>query len=204
MRPDEIASGAPGLDAAAQSVLKHQLDIYRADAAALPLDAVAQAWQDSPDPLVIAAWLNQPLERVMRRLATLPAGIGPPRAGLVVCDASGAILRRRPLDGLTLPRGGAACPLWPLYQVLAQPQTPLRMRVRQAGRGAAVVEALAVAAQAAPAGFDRPALAQAHMLLLPDPGENGGSIRELGVSCRICPLADCVARREPSIIAEGF
>jgi predicted transcriptional regulator len=45
---------------------------------------------------------------------------------------------------------------------------------------------------------------QAHMLLLPDPGGAAEEVRALGVSCRICPIKDCVARREPSIIAEGF
>jgi len=81
---------------------------------------------------------------------------------------------------------------------------PLRARVRQVGRGGEVVDALAVAGLAAPTGFDRPALMQAHMLLLPDPGGAAEEVRALGVSCRICPIKDCVARREPSIIAEGF
>ncbi|MBS4009490.1 MAG: DUF2083 domain-containing protein, partial [Roseovarius sp.] len=34
--------------------------------------------------------------------------------------------------------------------------------------------------------------------------ETGGAVRPIGVSCRICPLADCAARREPSIVAEGM
>ncbi len=67
-----------------------------------------------------------------------------------------------------------------------------------------MVEALAVAGPEGPTGFDRPAPVRAHMLLLPDPGEVRGAVDEIGVSCRICPLATCVARREPSILAEGF
>lgn len=207
MRPDEIASGAPGLDAAAQNVLKHQLDIYRADAAALPLDAVAQAWQDSPDPLVIAAWLNQPLERVMRRLATLPAGIGPPRAGLVVCDASGAILRRRPLDGLTLPRGGAACPLWPLFEALVRPGRPLRAVARlpgaeeETGDGTGGVLCCTVATLMPTADWDAAPRVEAVMLMLPqDAAPQTLPERAVGPGCRLCPRRGCAARREPPLL----
>ncbi|SEL90868.1 hypothetical protein SAMN05443999_109132 [Roseovarius azorensis] len=192
------------MSGAAQHLVREVLLRYLEDARALPLNAFLARIGDlgmRPDRLAESAGVG--MAQVFRRLASLPeAAVGP--VGLVICDGSGTLIFRKPLEGFAAPRMAGACPLWPLYQVLAQPQAPLRMRVRQAGRGAAVVEACAVASQAGPAGFDRPALMQAHMLLLPDPGENGGSIRELGVSCRICPLAECRARREPSIIAEGF
>jgi predicted transcriptional regulator len=47
---------------------------------------------------------------------------------------------------------------------------------------------------------------EAHMLILPDAARPGGTPppREVGVSCRICPRATCPARREPSILADGF
>jgi hypothetical protein len=106
-----------------------------------------------------------------------------------------------------MPRIAGACTLWPLFQVLAQPQTPLRMRLKQVGRGTETVEALAVSAQVIAPSFERPALMQAHMLLLPDRPEadtESVPLREVGVNCRICSLASCVARREPSIISDGF
>jgi hypothetical protein len=44
-----------------------------------------------------------------------------------------------------------------------------------------------------------------HMLLLPDAdNDHGIPLRDVGSSCRICPLRDCPARREPSIIMDGF
>jgi predicted transcriptional regulator len=55
----------------------------------------------------------------------------------------------------------------------------------------------------APAGFDRPALAEAHMLILPD-SRSGGAALEVGPGCRVCPRENCEGRREPSILSEGF
>ena len=71
-------------------------------------------------------------------------------------------------------------------------------------RGEVNPNAMAVAAPAGPAGFDQPAPMRAHMLLCPDPGAAAGPVRNMGVSCRICPQRDCGARREASILSEGF
>jgi predicted transcriptional regulator len=147
------------------------------------------------------------LARVFRRLAALPPdSVGP--VGLAICDPSGTLVFRKPAPGFDMPRLAGACALWPLYQVMAQPNVPLRMRVRQTGRSDDPVLAMAVAATTGPAGFGRPALTRMHMLILPDPqgetGEQAGEVLDLGVSCRICPIQDCAARREPSILAEGF
>ncbi|WP_341214122.1 short-chain fatty acyl-CoA regulator family protein [uncultured Limimaricola sp.] len=201
MHPSEIAAGAPGLDAAAQTLMKHRLESYRADAAALPLDEVAKAWQDSAEPLAMAARLGQPLERVLRRLAALPAGIGPPRAGLVVCDAAGAILQRRPLDGLTLPRGGAACPLWPLFEALTQPGRPLRAVARLPGESADSVLCCAIATIIPGADWDAAPRIEAVMLMMPQGAEPSGlPERAVGPGCRLCPRRGCLARREPSLL----
>src|SRR6056297_4038580 len=188
----------------AQSLTREVLLRYLEDARALPLHPfLAQIGTVGLQPDRLAEATGAEMAHVFRRLATLPeAEVGP--VGLVICDASGTLVFRKPIDGFDMPRLAGACALWPLYQVMAQPQVPLRARVRQVGRGGEVVAALAVAGLAAPAGFDRPALMQAHMLLLPDPVGEAEQLRELGVSCRICPISDCVARREPSIIAEGF
>src|SRR6056297_2003496 len=195
---------AQAMSTPAQSLTREVLLRYLADARALPLGPFLARIRTiglHPDRLAEATGVD--LAQVFRRLAALPEDeVGP--VGLVICDASGTLVFRKPIDGFDMPRLAGACALWPLYQVMAQPQVPLRARVRQVGRGGEVVAALAVAGLAAPAGFDRPALMQAHMLLLPDPVGEAEQLRELGVSCRICPISDCVARREPSIIAEGF
>ena len=195
---------AQAMSSPAQSLTREALLRYLADARALPLGPfLARIRTIGLRPDRLAESTGVAMERVFRRLAALPEGdVGP--VGLVICDASGTLIFRKPLDGFDMPRLTGGCALWPLYQVMAQPQVPLRVRVRQVGRGGGVVDALAVAGPAVPTGFDRPALMQAHMLLLPDSGGMPQEVRELGVSCRICPIKDCVARREPSIIAEGF
>lgn len=200
--------GGQALSAPAQSLTRDVLMRYLEDAQALPLRGFLAHIRDlgmRPDRLAEAAGTD--LARVFRRLAALPATeVGP--VGLAICDASGTLVFRKPITGFDMPRLAGACALWPLYQVMAQPNVPLRMRVRQTGRSAAPVVAMAVAGAAGPAGFGRPALTRMHMLLMPDPrpetGAVPGEVLDLGVSCRICPIHDCAARREPSILAEGF
>lgn len=197
-------AAAQGMSSPAQSLTREALLRYMEDAQALPLRAfLSRVGEVGLRPDRLAEATGTDLARVFRRLASLPeTEVGP--IGLVICDASGSLIFRKPIVGFAMPRMAGACTLWPLYQVLSHPQVPIRQRMRQAGRGAEVVESFAVAAQAVAAGFDRAPLMQALMLLVPDPGEQGGTIHPMGVSCRICPLPACVARREPSIVAEGI
>jgi len=187
---------------AARSLARDLLQGYVRDARRLPLaDLTAAIGAHGPDPAAISAATGVDMATVFRRLATVPeAAAGP--IGLVVCDGSGTLLFRKPALGFAMPRSAAACALWPLFQLLSQPGAPVRLRLRQ---GDARVLALAVSEEAAPARFDRPALNRPHMLLLPDPGREAGEpAREVGVNCRVCPLGDCDARREPSILGGGF
>lgn len=143
---------------------------------------------------------------MMRRLASLPeaaaARLGGP-FGLVACDASGTLTFRRPLPAFPLPRFGAACPLWPLFQALSRPMVPQRRWVQLAGRteGRFVTHAVAEPVGVMLAGQEP--LFEAHMLIVPDPAEPAEDVARLGVTCRICPRAECRGRREPSIMAEG-
>ncbi|MET4102118.1 transcriptional regulator with XRE-family HTH domain [Roseovarius sp. MBR-78] len=198
------AEAGRGLSGPAQTLLGAVLTQYLDDARALPMSPfLARLRKLGPDPATLAGATGAGLAQVFRRLATLPeAEAGP--VGLVICDASGTLIFRKPIEGFAMPRLAGACALWPLYQALSQPLAPLRRRVRQAGRGGEAVEALAVAVPEGAPGFDRPAPVRGHMLLRPDPGAAGGAVEEIGVSCRICPLVACRARREPSILAEGF
>jgi transcriptional regulator with XRE-family HTH domain len=198
------AAAAGGLSVPARALLETALHRYLEDARALPLGPF-QAWlkRFGPEPDKLAEAAGTDLARVFRRLAALPGDVAGP-VGLVICDVSGTLIFRKPIDGFAVPRLAGACALWPLYQAIAQPMIPLRMRVRQAGRNSDPTLAMAVAAAQGPPGFDRPAQLHAYMLLRPDPGESAGPMHELGVSCRICPLRGCSARREPSILSQGF
>lgn len=187
---------------AARGLARKLLEGYVRDARRLPLaEMTAAIGAHGTDPGAIAAATGADMAAVFRRLALMPEDVAGP-VGLVVCDISGTVILRKPVLGFSMPRSAAACALWPLYQLLAHPGAPVRLRLRQ---GEARVLSLTVSDEVAQARFDRPALYRPHMLLLPDPGEEaGGAVRDVGINCQICPLTGCDARREPSILGGGF
>lgn len=200
-----LAAGAPPVESAgdlasdaARAMARAHLAAMADERAALP-DAVLAAAAVDPDLCRVADRLGQPLDRVMRRLAVLkPAGYE--SAGLLVCDGSGALTLRRPAPGFPLPRPGDACPLWPLFQALATPQTAIA-RCVQAPSGRRF-RTLSLATRHQPQGVEGPLLTRAQMLILPeDPGAPDQAALPIGPACRICPRAECSARREPSILA---
>lgn len=196
-----LVAGAEALKTkAAQHIATGVLHQIARDAAALPLVRLEQAVAaQGHDPAGLAQSLNQPLGRVLRRLASLP-DLG---AGLVVCDRSGSVTFAKSIAGFTVPRFGACCPLWPLFAVLGQPGLVMKSRVAQMGRGQAEFEAIATCeVQAAPA-YNTPPLSQSVMLLLPVPS-GAAKAEPVGATCRICPIAQCRARREPSILRDGI
>lgn len=191
---------------AARSLAMAHLDRYRQDALALPLPLLRRALERvGHDPAALALTLGQPLALLMRRLATLPSGLWPDGAAFVTCDASGTLIFRRPSPAFPLPRFGAACALWPLYEALAQPFAPIRRLLETAGRGAGVrFTATAWAERDYPQGYEGTAVTRAFMLVIPtasDASGRGAAARIVGSSCRICAVQDCAARREPSILA---
>jgi XRE family transcriptional regulator, fatty acid utilization regulator len=204
MSPADVAAGAPGLhSAAAQSLARAFLSRYRADAAAMPLDRFAAAARETAyDPSALAEAFDIDLAAVLRRLASLPRDDGHPPMGLAICDAAGAMIHLKPVVGFALPRGGAACPLWPLFDALCRPWHPIRAEVVLSGERAQQFLCYAVAQPREKARFDRPPVIEATMLLLPDPVAPSPAPVPVGVSCRVCGRARCPARREPSILAE--
>ena len=197
-----------GLDStAARTVAAEMLDLYATDARAMPLKQVQAALDvTNPDPLALAAGFSVDLATVLRRLAFLPEGALPRPAGLVICDASGSVLFCKPTPGFALPRHGEACPLWPLFTALNRPLVPIRKRVVQLGRTAAEFECFAIAWPQPVEAFGDEPVYRSVMLVLPaeDTVQLVETSARVGASCRICPNRDCNARREPSILGEGF
>ena len=199
----------------AQDLLRDRLEGLADDAARLPLDDLLTALKaeraledtppEGPDPTDLAQRLGVGADLVMRRLVALPADLRadllPAAPGIVVADASGTLLERREAEGFPLPRYGAACPLWPLFQALHRPMLPLRQVIEMAGRaeGTFVTYALAVPRQTPRP--DEPPNFRTHMLIWPAT-RPAGRVPRVGVTCRICPRENCTARREPSIMAE--
>lgn len=206
--PEALARAAPELTSrAARLIAADVLARYAEDARAMPLGDFRQAiGRIGPDPIMLAEAFDADLSAVFRRLAAMPDGVLSGDVGLVVCDASGSILYRKQIEGFALPRFGASCPLWPVFAALSRPMMPIRRRVSQLGRSAMLFDCMAIAQPVGTALFDQDPLYQSTMLILPvaGAGTDNVSVQPVGSSCRVCPRADCHARREPSILSEGF
>lgn len=198
----ELASGA------ARRLARDYLGLAAEAARVLPLEPLSAALREGPlDPAALARRFAAPLGLVFRRLAMLPAGWpGLPPLGLVICDGAGAPIFRRPAPGFSLPRFGAGCPLWPLYEALGRPMQPIRAVIDLAGRLPQRFLTYAIASPRGPAAFDGPMLSEAAMLILPAPAPvvGGAPERPVGISCRICPRGACPGRREPSLLGEAM
>lgn len=184
----------------ARRIAARIVERYAADADRLPLTALRAAMEATGgDPAAVAAQTGVDLPCVLRRLASLPEQAD---TGLVICDGAGAITYRKPARGFALPRFGAGCPLWPLYQSLARPMLPIRARLAYAGREDSRFTAFAISTPRGAAAFDAPQVYDAVMLI--QPGAEAGPAEPVGASCRICAREACPARREPSILSDEF
>lgn len=156
------------------------------------------------DPAEIADRFGTSLPVVFRRLATLSEDSfadGQAR-GLVACDGSGTLTFRKPLPGFEVPRYGAGCPLWSLFQALHRPMQPLRHLLTTSGRDSRLFTAWAIAEARYPGGFEGPTVVEAWMLLEPRQGASAEDHTiAVGASCRICARNGCAARREPALLS---
>ncbi|MBU2958479.1 DUF2083 domain-containing protein [Paracoccus sp. C2R09] len=168
------------------------------DRQALPDQMLLDALGQGGDVVAMAALLDLAVDLVMRRIVDLqPEGFA--GAGLLVCDASGVPVLRRAARGFALPRPGDSCALWPLFQALAAPNVALAHHVvTTEGRSFATVSH---STRRQPLGLHGPWLTEATMLMVPLDGPAPQDALPVGPACRICPRDDCVARREPSILA---
>lgn len=204
----QIADAASELDSrAARKLAAAALADYETDAREMPLAILQEALgRCGVAPDVLAREFGVDLHRMLRRLAVIPEEVLGRPAGLVICDASGSILFRKPVAGFSLPRFGASCPLWPLFTALSQPGRPIRRRVHQQGRAARDSACFAISWTAEPPIFDHDPVLRAAMLILPSqlPDEPvREDSRPVGASCRICVRRGCAARREPSILRDA-
>lgn len=193
-----------GQGIAAEGVTADYIVRYRRDAQRMELGPFMRAVGQGLDPVQLAEKFGVGMAAALRRMASLPLVEGQEPVGLVVCDGSGTVTFRKAIDGFLVPRFGAACPLWPLYQALLRPQVPIRALVEQAGRYTPRFLVYAIAQMRHPAGFDGVPIVEATMLMIPESRANSGDEagQPIGSSCRICPRDGCGARREVSILAE--
>lgn len=195
-----LARSAGMVEGPARVRAEELLRAYADDARRLPMAEFAPiAKAAGYDPARVVEAVGGDVALILRRMASLPADDGVPPRGLAICDASGAMLHRRRLQGFVLPRVAAGCPLWPLYRVLS--------RVGQADR--AVIETPQGArfkawAVAYPVGdqqvFGAVPRVEAVMLVMPvgaDAGSEGPEAQMIaaGPGCGTCPRIECAARR---------
>jgi len=186
------------------------LQNYAQDAQALPHSEFGKtARRNHYNPSKIAAKFGTSLHATFRRLAFQdPAQTAAPPMGLVITNAAGRALYRRPIADFAFPRHGNACPLWPLFQALGTPQIPVAALLELPGKHKFI--GLAIAEAQGRPDFGRPAELNTAMLIihyeqrallsgwLPDLG----AAQPIGITCRICPRVDCPARTEPQILGE--
>lgn len=196
---DEVGEG---LSQAARWLLLRMLNRCRDDAVKMPLAGCADVVATSgSDPLKFADRFGCDVASAMRRLAHLPDDIMHNPVGLAICDGSGVTTFRKPLPEFPLPRLGAGCALWPLYRVLARPMMVHSELMQQSTRTAARYRAYGVSQPVGPTRLAQDVLFDSHMLIVPEPiRDTNEPIREVGLTCRICPQQTCDARREPSIL----
>ncbi len=183
-----------------RDLARQMLEDYAKDARQVDLTALAKAAkQNGFDPGALAQIFDVALPVMMRRLACLPAAPDIPDIGLVTCDSAGAILLRKAPLGFSLPKFGAACPLWPLFSALGAPGQPIRRLVRSAQDQ--LYQAYAICTPLRAAQFDQPVSYRSSMVLI---GVNEATEPplDLGPSCRVCPHSSCLSRREPSILLQ--
>lgn len=162
------------------------------DAARVPAGLV------EADPALVAARCGVGLDVVLRRRAFLPGA----EAGLAICDGSGTLILRKPIEGFVFPRFGAACPVWPLYAALGRAGSPVHAEMVTAGRGARRFRAVAHCVLRHPDGLSGMELREAVMLLEPlrGTGSDAEGASVVGSTCRVCARIGCAARREASIL----
>ncbi len=187
----------------AETLLRERLALYRDDAQAMPLGAFeAAAIELHHDPARLAAQFGVGPAAVLRRLSSLPDRPEHPAFGFAACDGAGAVTRLKTIEGFSLPRAVAACPIWPLFQALARPGQPIRAIVALPGEGGRRFLCHAIAGPLGPVRFDGLSPVGAVMLVQTAPaGATGAATLEAGGGCRICPRPACPARREPSLLA---
>ena len=190
----------------ARSLAERYLERFACDAQAMPADEMHAAVLDvGLDPIAFAQRFGVRLSAVLRRLASLSGQGSLGEVGLVIADSSGTFTYRKPIDGFDIPRFGAACPIWPLFQALSQPERPLRAVLEQTGARHSRFLSFAVAEQLTSAGFDSPAVFETTMLFTPHLTEDLQSPQmDVGPGCRVCPRESCAARREPTLFGDVF
>ncbi len=189
--------------AAAGSRARRALSDYAVGAILMPMDAFTeQAVASRYDIEVLAELFSADVEAVCHRLTALPRAEAVPRFGYFRANAAGMIIEMLGLEGLSVSRYAAACPLWVLFRAQQSPEATIRQRVLFPSGERFVF--VARARHTGPSGFGKPRHYVTNMVAMKeddarhtvyDPGPSA-IVEEVGPSCRLCPRTTCVHRVE--------
>jgi predicted transcriptional regulator/transcriptional regulator with XRE-family HTH domain len=213
---ERLTAGGKFTTVEADALARIALANYVAAAVMMPYDAFLSAARATRyDIELLERRFGASFEQVCHRLTTLrrPNAEGVP-FHLVRVDVAGNIAKRFSASGITMPRFGAACPRWNVYDAFATPGL-IRTQVSRMPDGATyfclarTVPAIARSQPGARAarGPGRHAIglgcpiAAARELIYADglALDDDPAIVPIGVSCRTCPRTDCADRALPAL-----
>jgi len=182
------------------------IERYKAISKMLPIHAFLPIAKELRfDPITLSQEFNLPLTLILQRLAHMPRGDDIPRFGIMECDGSGAVMFRKQLPTLSLPRFSSACPLWPIYRSLSQPYLPIKAFINTPTGERFLTYSLAQYDEANTIGL--PARSSAVMAFTPDydmvlskPQIATQPNLAVGLQCSVCPRENCAARRSKYLL----
>ena len=190
-----------GLGSIASEMLRDELIAYQRRAKAMPRDAFTQSVIDTGfDPDVISCEFNVSFHDVLMRRSTLIEAKNIPEVGFVICDGSGTVLLQKALRDVATLQSGSACPLWPVFTALSQPERPIGVVAVLPGQQMAKFQCYAVATRTG-GGLHMPPSIRSTMLISSLQDTVDDPVLPVGPNCRICPRDQCHARREPSALS---
>jgi predicted transcriptional regulator len=193
-----------------EKLARRALANYAAGAIMMPYHAFARAAENKYyDIEVLMRQFGVSFEQVAHRLTTLQkAGDAGVPFFFIRLDAAGNVSKR--LDGAGFPfaRHGGSCPLWVLHKAFASPRQVMTQWVElpDGERFFSVVRTVT----AGGGGYNRPSVERAialccssqhaHKLIYAkDINISKVEPTPIGITCRLCHRADCLARAEPPI-----
>jgi predicted transcriptional regulator/transcriptional regulator with XRE-family HTH domain len=213
---ERIASGGKFTTVEADQLARISLANYLAAALLMPYAPFLEAARATRyDIDVLERRFGASFEQVCHRLTTLrkPGAESVP-FHLVRVDVAGNISKRFSASGITMPRFGAACPRWNVYDAFATPGL-IRTQVSRMPDGQTffcIARTVAPIGRAAPGaraargpgrlaiGLGCP-IAAARELVYADglALDDEQAVTPIGVSCKTCPRADCADRALPAL-----
>ncbi|MEL6364253.1 MAG: short-chain fatty acyl-CoA regulator family protein [Pseudomonadota bacterium] len=190
-------------------VARRALANYAAAAILMPYRPFLKAAEERRyDVEALGRQFGASFEQTAHRLTTLqkPGAEGVPFF-FVRVDAAGNVSKR--LDGAGFPfaRHGGSCPLWSVHQVFRTPRTIVTqwLELPEGERFFSIARTVTSGGGAYGAPRAERAIAlgcsgdHVHRLVYAEAGPGPDSATPIGVTCRLCHRADCIARAEPPI-----